>query len=182
MNIARLSFMADFLEHTQLEDFSLQAWVAFPEQHQAPGRTLCTLPAGSKACPVGLLPRYVPGEWCWQVVGGEAFPVLKGSVLWTEAPGLVLRGTVEDHVSWYVWRQLAEWLDARNLWLLQFLFSAVYYSKRLQEQPDPRVVAARVRQVAKLISSDDKWETRCPDHPSDILAYLATQGFDSMPA
>jgi hypothetical protein len=179
VNVARLLFIADFLERIKPEDFNMKTWVTLPAEYAEIGFTLNSLPAESKACPVGLLPAHAPDDWCWQLVDNEAYPVFKGSALWTAAPGLVLRGSTKDHVSWYVWRQLAEWLDATNLWLLQFMFSPVYYAQLLQQHPC--VVAARVLKVAHRLREDGAWESVCPDHPSDILSYLVTQGFGDTP-
>lgn len=180
MNVARLLFMADYLVQLAPEVFDMQTWVVLPPEHKTEGATLAALPAGAKACPVGWLPHYDSAAWCWCLVDGEAYPVLKSSTLWTAAPGLTRSGTTTEHVTWYVWKQLAEWLESPNLWLLQFMLSHVYYAAPLCRTPS--VVADRMRQVAQCIAADDKWETRCPDHPSEIMSYLAVQGFAGVPS
>ena len=172
MNLPRLQTLIDLLGTLSPDEFDTSTWVVLPTAH-AGGATLSVLPAGAKACPIGWLPKFAPADWCWQAVDGEVYPVLKDSALWSATPGLVLRGNTEDHIAWYVWKQLGEWLEAANVWLLQFMFSRAYYT----EHPRPAEVRARALQIAARLEQDANWEKTCPNHPSQIHAYLATQGF-----
>lgn len=182
MNLENLSRVAAFLDQVKPEEFCHSPWVALPEGFKLSG-FVDDLPAGSKACVVGWLPRYAPEEWCWFSVktASEIYPVCRSSSLWSgEKPEDVRKNSsTEEWVLWYVWRQVGEWLQCSNSWLLQFMFCGASYATG--DSTSSADMRNRILVVMSRLKNTTDWENKFPNSPTSLWAFAEAEGFSNLP-
>lgn len=155
MNNERLLQLAEFLTTLDVASFTLRTWVVSSSRVES--ALPSSLPAGSRACPIGWLPKVCPSHWCWMAVPDEVqgkqlevYPVYKMSTLWQPGEHDFSRGRSSTwHIQHRTWVQVHEWFDIQNKHLLDRLFSEQFYAKH-----EPATVAARLRQAAETVLND----------------------------